>query len=81
MNQGVIWTPDELKRAILEEWDRITLDEVNRQIDSMPERVQAVAEACGGPTRFSNRSDRIKNRELSLFLAPGFGPKAKSVEG
>ena len=51
-NRGVIWTPEDLKQAILEEWDKITLEEINRQIDSMPERVEAVSLARGGPTPF-----------------------------
>lgn len=51
-NRGVIWTPEDLKRAIQEEWDAVTIEEINRQIDTMPARVEAVSNARGGPTAF-----------------------------
>jgi hypothetical protein len=38
-NQGPIFDSSELKRAIQEEWDKITLVEINEAIAIMPERV------------------------------------------
>ena len=42
----------ELRRAIEEEWDKITLEEINRAIAIMPERVTAVRERDGLPIPF-----------------------------
>jgi hypothetical protein len=38
-NRGLILDRIELYRAIQEEWDNITLEEINRAIESMPKRV------------------------------------------
>jgi DDE superfamily endonuclease len=38
-NRGLILDGTQLRRAIQEEWDNITLEEINRAIDSMPKRV------------------------------------------
>ena len=37
----------DLRRAIKEEWDKITLKEINRAITIMPERVTAIRERDG----------------------------------
>jgi hypothetical protein len=51
-NRGLILDPTELRRAIQEEWDNITLEEINRAIDSMPERVAELNERNGLPIPF-----------------------------
>jgi len=38
--------------AILEEWNGITIDEIWRVVDNMPQRVQAVLAAEGGHTKW-----------------------------
>jgi transposase len=38
-NRGPIFDSSELKRAIQEEWDKITLVEINEAIATIPERV------------------------------------------
>ena len=38
--------------AILEEWNGITIDEIRRVVDNMPQRVQAVLAAEGGHTKW-----------------------------
>jgi transposase len=42
----------ELKQAAYEAWDEITFEEVNRHVDSMQRRVQAVLRARGGHTKY-----------------------------
>jgi hypothetical protein len=42
----------ELRRAIEEEWDKITLDEINKTTSTMPERVTALRERNGLPIPF-----------------------------
>ena len=44
--------PVELRRAVKEEWDKITLEEINKAIASMPDRGAAVNEHNGLPTPF-----------------------------
>jgi hypothetical protein len=51
-NRGPILEPADLRRAIEEEWDKITLEEINRAISTMPERVTAVLERDGAPIPF-----------------------------
>jgi hypothetical protein len=51
-NRGLILDPTELRRAIQEEWDNITLEEINRAIDSMPKRVAELNERNGLPIPF-----------------------------
>ena len=48
-NRGLILDPAELRRAIEEEWDKITLDEINRAISTMLDRVTAINERNGLP--------------------------------
>ncbi|KAF7503095.1 hypothetical protein GJ744_004342 [Endocarpon pusillum] len=51
-NRGLITDPTELRRAIEEEWDKITLEEINKVIATMPDRVAAVNERNGLPIPF-----------------------------
>jgi DDE superfamily endonuclease len=51
-NRGLILDPTELRRAIEEEWDKITLKEINEAISTMPDRVAAVNEHNGLPIPF-----------------------------
>ncbi|ERF69939.1 hypothetical protein EPUS_05483 [Endocarpon pusillum Z07020] len=51
-NRGLITDPEELRRAIEEEWDKITLEEINKAIATMPKRVAAVNERNGLPIPF-----------------------------
>jgi DDE superfamily endonuclease len=51
-NRGLILDPTELRRAIQEEWDNITLEEINRAIESMPKRVAELNERNGLPIPF-----------------------------
>ncbi len=51
-NRGPIFDATELRRAIEEEWDKITLDEINKVISTMSERVTAVRERDGVPIPF-----------------------------
>ena len=46
-NRGLILDPAELRRAIEEEWDKITMDEINKAISTMPDRVTAINERNG----------------------------------
>ncbi len=48
-NRGPIFDIDELRRAIEEEWDKITMDEINKAIETMSDRVAAVRERDGLP--------------------------------
>jgi hypothetical protein len=47
--RGLILDPTELRRAIEDEWDKITLKEINEAIASMPDRVTCVLERDGLP--------------------------------
>jgi hypothetical protein len=51
-NRGPIFDPSELKRAIQEEWDKITLAEINEAIATMPQRVAALSRRNGIPIPF-----------------------------
>jgi hypothetical protein len=51
-NRGPILDGTELRRAIQEEWDNITLEEINRAISSMPKRVAELNERNGLPIPF-----------------------------
>jgi hypothetical protein len=51
-NRGLITDPEELRRAIEEEWEKITLGEINKAIATMPDRVAAVNERNGLPIPF-----------------------------
>jgi hypothetical protein len=48
-SRGLILDPTELRRAIEDEWDKITLKEINEAIASMPDRVTCVLERDGLP--------------------------------
>ena len=41
---------NDVKQAIFEEWDRITVADIQKHVDSMPGRIQAVIKANGGYT-------------------------------
>jgi len=43
---------EELKAAVLEAWDALSLDDIDKYIRRMPDRVEAVLAAKGGHTRF-----------------------------
>ena len=43
---------DELKEAILEEWEEIDIETINLLIDSMPNHIQALLKAKGGSTKY-----------------------------
>lgn len=43
---------EELKRAVQEAWDSVTIDEINGLVHSMPNRVEAVLSAKGGHTSY-----------------------------
>jgi DDE superfamily endonuclease len=51
-SRGIIFNERDLRRAIEEEWDKITLEEINKAIATMPERVTAVRERNGCPIPF-----------------------------
>jgi hypothetical protein len=51
-NRGLIRDATEFRRAIEEEWDKITLEEINKAISIMPERVIALNERNGLPIPF-----------------------------
>jgi hypothetical protein len=48
-NRGLIRDATELRRAIKKKWDKITLEEINKAISTMPERVAALNERNGLP--------------------------------
>ena len=48
-NRGLIDDNDELRCAIEEEWDKITLDEINKAISTMPDRVRCIRQRDGCP--------------------------------
>ncbi|PAV21601.1 Tc1-like transporase [Pyrrhoderma noxium] len=43
---------EELKGALLEEWEKIDISIINSLINSMPNRIQALKEAKGGSTKY-----------------------------
>jgi hypothetical protein len=42
----------QMKQAILEEWNAITVEDIQKNVDCMPEHIRAVLEAEGGHTRW-----------------------------
>jgi transposase len=46
--RGIFFDKSELRRAIEEEWDKITLQEINELISTMPARVAALMASNGG---------------------------------
>jgi hypothetical protein len=51
-NQGLIFETSELKRAIQEEWDKVTLVEISEAIATMPQRVATLNSRNGIPIPF-----------------------------
>jgi hypothetical protein len=51
-SRGVIFSVEALKQAIQEEWDKITIKEVNKVISTMPDRVTSLNEHFGKPIPF-----------------------------
>jgi hypothetical protein len=51
-NRGAFFNKQDLRRAIEEEWDKISLEEINKLISTMPARVQAVLARNGGSTPY-----------------------------
>jgi hypothetical protein len=47
-NRGIFYEKEDLRRAIEEEWDKISFTEINKLISTMPARVQALLAANGG---------------------------------
>ena len=45
-------TVEEMKVALLEEWEKIDIKVINSLIESMPRHVQALIEAKGGATKY-----------------------------
>ncbi len=43
---------DELQQYIVEEWERITIDEINKLIETMPDRINQVIEREGDVTEY-----------------------------
>lgn len=43
---------EELKKALLEEWDKIDIETINSLIDSMENRVQALKDNKGRSTKY-----------------------------
>ena len=43
---------EELKRVLLEEWEKIDIKIINKLIDSMPRRVEQLVEVRGGSTKY-----------------------------
>ena len=48
-SRGVIFEEVMLRRAIQEEWDKITLDDINKAISTMSDRVAVLNERNGRP--------------------------------
>ena len=51
-SRGVIFSVEALKQAIQEEWDKITIKEINKVISTMPDRVTSLNERFGKPIPF-----------------------------
>jgi hypothetical protein len=45
-------TLGQLKAAVLRVWDELSIEDVNKHVNKMPDRVEAVWAANGGHTRF-----------------------------
>jgi len=45
-------TVDELKAAVHTAWEQLDIDDVNKHVSSMPDRVAAIFKARGGHTRY-----------------------------
>ncbi len=46
------WSLEDLHKALLEVWDEITIEDFNKYIDSMPERIAKVRYRHGGTTEY-----------------------------
>jgi hypothetical protein len=51
-SRGLFWHERELQLAIEEEWDKITLEEINTAIGTMPDRVKALEQSFGKPIAY-----------------------------
>lgn len=51
-NRGLILDPADLRTAIVQEWDKVTVEEINKAVSSMPNRVKATQEQDGLPISF-----------------------------
>jgi hypothetical protein len=47
-NRGIFFDKSELRRAIEEEWEKITFQEINKLISTMPARVAALMASNSG---------------------------------
>ena len=43
---------DEIKQAVVEEWNAIPLEKIQKYVDSMPGQIQEVISKAGGHTRW-----------------------------
>jgi Transposase IS4 len=73
-NRGLILDPTELRRAIEEEWDKITLKEINEAISTMPDRVAAVNERDGLPIAIGPLPETAELDEKDLPELPTYEP-------
>ena len=48
-NRGLIVDSNDLRNAIVEEWDRITLEDINKVVSTMPDRVKCLRQRDGCP--------------------------------
>ena len=51
-SRGVIYSVDQLRCAIQEEWDKLTMEEINKACSTMTARVEALYEYGGKPIPF-----------------------------
>ena len=51
LRRRVFNTKDEMKEALQEEWDKITIDEIRDRIADMPRRCAELLRSRGGPVR------------------------------
>ena len=45
-------TVNELKEVVHEAWDALTIEQINKQVESMPNRIHAIIFAQGGNTGY-----------------------------
>jgi len=46
------WSLQELQKAVIEEWDKISIEDFNKYIDSLPERLEKVRVRKGAQTHW-----------------------------
>lgn len=75
-NRGFTLNLTELRRATEEEWAKVTLDEINKAIDILSDKVAAINERGGLPIPLLNgyRNLWCVITEISYILACSFGP-------